>query len=78
MYFQKHTELCSVETTYGINSVISKLMMIFVENAETGQFLFLIMLILSCFSCSRRHPFLSYDVITIFFLMTTPTFFFCF
>jgi hypothetical protein len=44
MYFQKHTELCSVETTYGINSVILKLMMIFVENAETGQFLFLIML----------------------------------
>jgi hypothetical protein len=41
----------SVETTYGINSVISKLMT-FVENAETGQFLFLIMLILSCFTCS--------------------------
>jgi hypothetical protein len=34
----------SVEITYGINSVISKLMT-FVENAETGQFLFLIMLI---------------------------------
>jgi hypothetical protein len=33
--------LYSVETTYGINSVISKLM-IFVKNAETGQFLFLI------------------------------------
>jgi hypothetical protein len=30
----------SVETTYGINSVMSKLMT-FVENAETGQFLFL-------------------------------------
>jgi hypothetical protein len=39
-----------VETTYGINSVISKLM-IFVENAETGQFLFMIMLILSRFTC---------------------------
>jgi hypothetical protein len=42
--------LYSVETTYGINSVISKLM-IFVENAETGRFLFLIMLILNCFTC---------------------------
>jgi hypothetical protein len=31
----------SVETTYGINSVISKLMT-FVDNAETGQFLFMI------------------------------------
>jgi hypothetical protein len=41
----------SVETTYGINSVISKLMT-FVENAETGQFLFLIVLILICFTCS--------------------------
>jgi hypothetical protein len=41
----------SVETTYGINSVISKLMTI-VENAETGQFLFMIMLILSSFTCS--------------------------
>jgi hypothetical protein len=40
-----------VETTYGINSVISKLMT-FVENIETGQFLFLIMLILSSFTCS--------------------------
>jgi hypothetical protein len=30
-----------VETTYGINSVISKLMT-FVDNAETGQFLFMI------------------------------------
>jgi hypothetical protein len=30
----------SVETTYGINSVIWNLMT-FVENAETGQFLFL-------------------------------------
>jgi hypothetical protein len=36
--------LYSVETTYGINSVISKLMTL-VENAETGQFLFLIVLI---------------------------------
>jgi hypothetical protein len=43
--------LYSVEMTYGINSVISKLM-IFVENAETGQFLFFIMLIVSCFTCS--------------------------
>jgi hypothetical protein len=41
----------SVETTYGINLVMSK-QMIFVENAETGQFLFLIVLILSCFTCS--------------------------
>jgi hypothetical protein len=37
MYFL----IYSVETSYGINSVISKLMT-FVENAETGQFLFLI------------------------------------
>jgi hypothetical protein len=43
--------LHSVETTYGINSVVSKLMII-VEIAETGQFLFLTMLILSCFTCS--------------------------
>jgi hypothetical protein len=41
----------SVEITYGINSIISKLMT-FVENAETGQFLFLVILILSYFSCS--------------------------
>jgi hypothetical protein len=41
----------SVETTYGINSVVSKLMII-VEIAETGQFLFLTMLILSYFACS--------------------------
>jgi hypothetical protein len=41
----------SVEITYGINSVISKLMT-FAENAETSQFLFLIMLILSYFACS--------------------------
>jgi hypothetical protein len=46
--------LYSVEITYGINSIISKLMT-FVENAETGQFLFLVILILS------------YDVITNFF-----------
>jgi hypothetical protein len=39
-------EVYSVETTYGINSVTSKLIMTFVENAETGQFLFPIMLIL--------------------------------
>jgi hypothetical protein len=44
-------KIYSVETTYGINSVISKLMT-FVENAETGQFLFMIMLILSSFTCS--------------------------
>jgi hypothetical protein len=31
------TSIYSVETTYGINSVISKLTT-FVENAETGQF----------------------------------------
>jgi hypothetical protein len=41
----------SVETTYRINSVISK-RMTFVENAEIGQFLFLIVLILSYFTCS--------------------------
>jgi hypothetical protein len=40
-----------MEITYGINSVIPKLM-IFVENAETGRFLFLIMLILSYITCS--------------------------
>jgi hypothetical protein len=40
--------LYSVETTYGLNSVISKLMT-FSENVETVQFLFLIMLILSSF-----------------------------
>jgi hypothetical protein len=43
--------LYSVETTYGINSVISKLMT-FVENVETGEILVLIMLILSSFTCS--------------------------
>jgi hypothetical protein len=43
--------LYSVETTYGINSVISKLMT-FVKNAETGRFLFLMVLILSCFTYS--------------------------
>jgi hypothetical protein len=56
----------SVEITYGLNSVISK-PMTFVENAETDQFLFLIMFILSYFTCSSRHLFLSYDVISIFF-----------
>jgi hypothetical protein len=40
--------------------------MTFVENAETREFLFLIMLILSFLTCSRPHPFLSYDV-TLFF-----------
>jgi hypothetical protein len=44
-------EIYSVEITYGINSVISKLMT-FAENAETDQFLFLIMLILSYFTFS--------------------------
>jgi hypothetical protein len=43
--------LYSVETTYGINSVISKIMT-FVKNTETGQFLFLIVLIFSYFTCS--------------------------
>jgi hypothetical protein len=43
--------LYSVEITYGINSVISKLMT-FVKNAETSQFLFFMVLILSCFTCS--------------------------
>jgi hypothetical protein len=45
------TRIYSVEITYGINSVILKLM-IFAENAETGQFLILIMLILSYITCS--------------------------
>jgi hypothetical protein len=53
--YQKQKNKCnilySVEITYGINSVISKLMT-FLENAETGPFLFLIMLILSWFICS--------------------------
>jgi hypothetical protein len=40
-----------VETAYGVNSVMSK-QMIFVESAETGQFLFLIVFVLSCFTCS--------------------------
>jgi hypothetical protein len=44
-------ELYSVETTYGINSIISKLT-IFVKNAETGRLLFLMLLILSCVTCS--------------------------
>jgi hypothetical protein len=48
---QKLLYLYCVEITYGINSIITKLMT-FAENAETGQFLFLIMLILSYFSCS--------------------------
>jgi hypothetical protein len=47
----KDVLIYSVETTYGINSIISKLTT-FVENVETGQFLFLIMLILSSFTCS--------------------------
>jgi hypothetical protein len=38
--------VCSVEITYRINSIISKLMT-FVEKAETGQFLFLVILITS-------------------------------
>jgi hypothetical protein len=50
-FIQKRYGIYSVETTYGINSVISKLMT-FVKNAEKGQFLFLIMVILSCFICS--------------------------
>jgi hypothetical protein len=49
-YFTHPAYTYSVEITYGINSVISKLMT-FAENAETGQFLFLIMLILSYFTC---------------------------
>jgi hypothetical protein len=53
--YQKQKNKCnilySVEITYGINSVISKLMT-FLGNAETGPFLFLIMLILSWFICS--------------------------
>jgi hypothetical protein len=51
---QKIILMYSVEityVTYGINSIISKLMT-FVENAETGQFLFLGILILSYFTCS--------------------------
>jgi hypothetical protein len=46
---QRELYLYSVEITCGINSVISKLM-IFAENAETGQFLFLIMLIFTRFN----------------------------
>jgi hypothetical protein len=59
----------SVETTYGINSVISKLMTI-VEITETGQFLFLIVIMLnpthnayfkfmtsSIFDLRRHHQF---------------------
>jgi hypothetical protein len=49
--FENAQTVYSVEITYGINSVISKLMT-FAENTEAGQFLFLIMLILSCFTCS--------------------------
>jgi hypothetical protein len=56
--------LYNVETTYLWNKFIFAKLMTFVENAETGQFLFLIILILSCFTCSWRHQFLSYDVIT--------------
>jgi hypothetical protein len=48
---QRELYLCSVEITYRINSVISKLMT-FAENTETGQFLFLTMLILSYFTFS--------------------------
>jgi hypothetical protein len=48
---QTFSFIYSVEITYGINSVILKLMT-FAENAETGRFLFLIMLILSYFTCS--------------------------
>jgi hypothetical protein len=44
-------KIYSVEITYGINTAIPKLMTP-VENAETGQFLFLIMLISSYFTCS--------------------------
>jgi hypothetical protein len=47
IYVNKRIKFYSVETTYGINSVISKLMT-FVENAET----FLIALILSWFTYS--------------------------
>jgi hypothetical protein len=46
-----YVRVYSVETTYGINSVVSKLMII-VEITETGQSLFLTMLILSYFPCS--------------------------
>jgi hypothetical protein len=63
----------SVETTYGVDSVMSKLMA-FVEGAGTGQFLFLVVLVLSCFTCSWHHPFLSYDVITNFFEWEPPLF----
>jgi hypothetical protein len=44
-------KIYSVEITYGTNTVISKLMTP-VENAETGQFLPLIMLTPSYFTCS--------------------------
>jgi hypothetical protein len=49
--FPSRINICTVEITYGINSVISKLMT-FVKNAETGKFLFFMVLILSCFTCS--------------------------
>jgi hypothetical protein len=48
---QTFSFIYSVEIAYGIYSVILKLMT-FAENAETGRFLFLIMLILSYFTCS--------------------------
>jgi hypothetical protein len=50
-YSKNYFNVYSVEITYGINSIISKLMT-FVENAETGQFLFLGIPILSYFTCS--------------------------
>jgi hypothetical protein len=59
----------SVETIYGINSVISKLMT-FVENAETGQFLFLIVLILSRFRSIFNSNLTFIDVT--FFLYSVP------
>jgi hypothetical protein len=43
--------LYSVETAYGVNSVDSGLMT-FVDDAETGQFLFVIVLVLGGFACS--------------------------
>jgi hypothetical protein len=49
--------------------------MIFIENVETGQFLFLIVLILSWFTCSWRHPFLSYDVISNFVIFDRPSYY---
>jgi hypothetical protein len=45
------TVMYSVEAAYGVDSVVSGLVA-FVKDAETGRFLFLMVLILGCFTCS--------------------------